>query len=367
MSDDLEVIQATTSVVFGNTFSLYSDDEYEEFIEFLRVRLRRNGINADEAFAGKRCLDAGCGGGRGTVLMAESAAAEVIAFDLSKSNIETTQLRAEQRQLANIHVIQGSIHELPFPNEHFDVVWSNGVLHHTGDTDLALKEVSRVLKPGGWMWLYLYGSGGIYWHVIDWVRDCVREHDVDVQACIDNLRVQGVPVRRIAEWIDDWFVPVLQRYTREDVRTRLVALGFGDARPLDLGTEYDTSQRRVGADAHEVELMGDGDVRFWCQKTSEADPIGRPLTDAPNGKGSPWTDGVAVHEIDNSLEKVSVSLRNLQHAAGPGLAYPIMVCGRVHSAVRAELEQTAALDVARLCRIYETIASECDDLARVVR
>ena len=56
-----------------------------------------------------------------------------------------------------------------------------------------------------------------------------------------------MPVRRIAEWIDDWFVPVLQRYTVDDVRRRLEELGFAGATALAQGTHYDTSQRRIGA------------------------------------------------------------------------------------------------------------------------
>jgi ubiquinone/menaquinone biosynthesis C-methylase UbiE len=258
--------QQITTIVFGDTFSLYSDDEFEEFIGFLKTRLERNGIELHDEFAGKRCLDAGCGGGRATIMMAQAGAREVVAFDLSRTNVETTRMRAEQRGLDNVVAEEGSLLALPFEDESFDVVWSNGVLHHTGDTDGSLKEIARVLRPGGWMWLYLYGSGGIYWRVVDWVRETLR--DVDVSACIAQLRLQNVPVRRIAEWIDDWFVPVLQRYTVEDVRRRLVELGFAEAGALAQGTHYDTSQRRVGASAREIELMGDGDVRFWCQKTA---------------------------------------------------------------------------------------------------
>ena len=52
--EELAQVQATTAVVFGNTFSLYSDDEYEEFVEFLRRRLRSNSIDLERAFAGKQ-------------------------------------------------------------------------------------------------------------------------------------------------------------------------------------------------------------------------------------------------------------------------------------------------------------------------
>ena len=364
--EELAQVQATTAVVFGNTFSLYSDDEYEEFVEFLRRRLRSNSIDLERVFAGKRCLDAGCGGGRGSILMAECGASEVVAFDLSDANLRTTETFAARRGLNNVATVQGSVHALPFPDESFDVVWSNGVLHHTGDTDLAILEVTRVLKRGGWMWLYLYGSGGIYWHAMDWIRETLKRHSIDVQPCIDFLVLQGVPVRRIAEWIDDWFVPVLQRYTREDVAARLASLGFPDAAALAPGTEYDTSQRRIGASEREIELMGDGDVRFWCQKT--ADPVAgsAALADAPDGKGSHWVDAQSVHDIDPALERLGRALDDVQRATGGSIAVPILICSRVHSAVRAQLESSGEFDMDALIRECETIAAQCAALTASV-
>jgi ubiquinone/menaquinone biosynthesis C-methylase UbiE len=351
-----------TSIVFGDTFALYSDEEFEEFIEFLRTRLRANDISLD-AFKGKRCFDAGCGGGRATILMAEAGASEVVAFDLSDTNVATTRMRAEQRGLDNVTVVQGSLLDIPYESESFDVVWSNGVLHHTGDTDGSLLEFARLCKPGGWMWLYLYGSGGISWHLVDWVRETLK--DVHVSEVIAHLRLQGVEVRRIAEWIDDWKVPVLQRYTREDVRRRLVELGFAEAQPLDMGTHFDTSQRRVGASGREVELMGDGDVRYWCQKTAEADPQ-NPLPEAPDGKGSFWDDGEAVLSVDPSLDRITEALERLEAARGDaGGAYRIMVSSRVHTAARTLVEGEGELDLDELTRRLDAIAELCDAFARL--
>lgn len=355
--------QQTTATVFGDTFSLYSDEEFEEFIGFLRTRFQRNAIDLREAFLGKRCLDAGCGGGRATIMMAEAGAAEVVAFDLSQTNVQTTRMRAAQRGCDNVVGVGGSLLEVPFEDESFDVVWSNGVLHHTGDTDGSLKEITRVLRPGGWMWLYLYGSGGIYWHMVDWVRETLR--DVDVSACIAQLRLQNVPVRRIAEWIDDWFVPVLQRYTVDDVRRRLEELGFSGATALAQGTHYDTSQRRIGASDQEIELMGDGDVRFWSEKTDR--PSGSDeakLPDAPDSKGSFWTDGPAVTQIDPDLQRTRAALERLETARGDAArAFRVMVCGRVHTETRARLEADGPFDVERLRARLQEIAELCEEFA----
>ena len=355
--------QQTTTIVFGDTFSLYSDDEFEEFIAFLRTRFERNGIDLREAFAGKRCLDAGCGGGRATIMMAEAGASEVVALDLSKTNVETTLMRAQRRGCANVVAREASLLDVPLEDESFDVIWSNGVLHHTGDTDGSLKEFTRLLRPGGWMWLYLYGSGGIYWHMVDWVREMLAP--VDVSTCIAQLRLQDVPVRRIGEWIDDWFVPVLQRYTVDDVRRRLEELGFAGATALTQGTHYDTSQRRIGASQEEIELMGDGDVRFWCEKTER--PSGSDaarLPDAPDGKGSFWQDGPAVTAIDPDLARIRAAVEKLETVRGDGArAYRIMVCGRVHAETRSRLEAEGPFDVDLYRGRLRDIAQLCEEFA----
>ena len=207
-----------TTIVFGDTFALYDDREFGEFLEPLYERLKANSIPTS-VFDGARCLDAGCGGGRGSVLMAECGAAEVVGVDLSERNVETCRARTARRGLDNCRFVQGSLLEVPFEDASFDVVWCNGVLHHTEDPDRALVELARLLRPGGRLWLYLYGSGGVYWFTIDWIRALLAGHDI--RRCIYQLRLISIPVRRIAEWIDDWFSPHLRRYTVDDVRVRL--------------------------------------------------------------------------------------------------------------------------------------------------
>ena len=249
-----------TAIVFGDTFALYDEKSFDEFVEPLYRRLNANGI-CPEVFNGKRCLDAGCGGGRGSILMAQSGAREVIGVDLSSTNVESCRKRADQKGLTNLSFHQQSLMKLPFDDETFDIVWCNGVLHHTTQPDQSLKEITRVLKKGGHLWLYLYGSGGIYWYMVDWVRDTLRR--VDVRECIRQLRLMEMPIRRIAEWIDDWFVPHLRRYTVADVSHRLDELGYENTEALKYGVGYDTSHRRVGASTDELALMGEGDVRHY--------------------------------------------------------------------------------------------------------
>lgn len=352
-----------TTIVFGDTFALYDDREFDEFLEPLYERLAANSI-PKSVFADARCLDAGCGGGRGSVLMAECGASEVVGVDLSERNVETCRERTRRRGLEQCRFLQGSLLDVPFGDATFDVVWCNGVLHHTEDPDCALVELARVLRPGGRQWLYLYGSGGVYWFTIDWIRALLADHDI--RSCIYQLRLMSIPVRRIAEWIDDWFSPHLRRYTVHDVQVRLRELGFANAEPLRGGTVYDTSQRRVGADASEAELMGEGDVRFFSMRTEEPRRDEHPLPDPPGGKGSPYEDGPSVTAFAEPLARVQAALAHVEEAMGSeGGLYRVAVCGAVHSKVRGLLETKDAFDTAAFNEHLADLDAILGEFARI--
>ncbi|MDD1673294.1 MAG: hypothetical protein LUP99_02665, partial [Methanomicrobiales archaeon] len=55
-----------TAIVFGDTFALYDERSFDEFVVPFYRRFAANSISLD-VFKGKRCLDAGCGGGRGSI------------------------------------------------------------------------------------------------------------------------------------------------------------------------------------------------------------------------------------------------------------------------------------------------------------
>jgi hypothetical protein len=243
--------------------------------------------------------------------------------------------------------------DIPFEDNEFDIVWCNGVLHHTSDPDRGLREIARVLKPGGHLWLYLYGSGGIYWRVIVWIRDLVD--GVDVRECIRQLRLMDMPVRRIAEWIDDWFVPYLRRYTIADVESRLAELRFENASVLKRGVGYDTSHRRQRASKREVELMGEGDLRFWCRKAGASRGNRFRLPDS-RGNGSRYEDGSRVTRFDGMLRGIGAAIGKLEKMSGWELnSYRILVSRSVHAKVRSLMEAEGAFDTDAMEAHLETL------------
>src|SRR6267142_2424215 len=113
-------------------------------------------------FAGARLLEVGCGMGTDLLQFARGGA-KVTGVDLTPRSIEIS------RQHLSVYGEGGDFaisdcETLAFADKSIDVVYSNGVLHHTPDTAGAVGEVHRVLRPGGLARVMLYHRGSAaYW------------------------------------------------------------------------------------------------------------------------------------------------------------------------------------------------------------
>jgi uncharacterized protein YbaR (Trm112 family)/SAM-dependent methyltransferase len=108
-------------------------------------------------FQGRTGLDGGCGFGR-SLVYAASYGATMIGLDLSEA-IEAA--RANTGELPAVHLVQGDIFHPPVRRHSLDFVYSIGVLHHLPDPKAGFLSLSRLLKPGAPMiiWVYLRGRG----------------------------------------------------------------------------------------------------------------------------------------------------------------------------------------------------------------
>ncbi len=101
-----------------------------------------------------RVLEIGCGLGTDGAQFAK-AGADYTGIDLTDAAVELAQKRFELFNLPGTFRVADA-ERLDFPDNTFDLVYSHGVLHHTPDTAGAIKEVHRVLKPGGRAMIMLY-------------------------------------------------------------------------------------------------------------------------------------------------------------------------------------------------------------------
>lgn len=100
----------------------------------------------------EKALDVATGGGHTAIKMAEISE-KVIAIDITPEMIKEAGKLADSKVLTNIEFRLMDVHQLDFPDESFDVVATRFAAHHFRDINAALAEMTRVLKPGGKMYI----------------------------------------------------------------------------------------------------------------------------------------------------------------------------------------------------------------------
>jgi len=100
---------------------------------------------------GEVVLDIGCGAGFDTLLAARQVGprGRVIAVDMTEAMLDKTRAGATALGLKNVEARLGFAEDLPAASESVDVVISNGVINLCPDKTAVMREVHRVLKPGG--------------------------------------------------------------------------------------------------------------------------------------------------------------------------------------------------------------------------
>jgi SAM-dependent methyltransferase len=100
---------------------------------------------------GEVVLDLGSGGGIDVLLSARRVGPDGMAYglDMTPEMLELARKNQAESGLANVEFLQGTIEDIPLPDETVDVVISNCVVNLSPDKDAVVREVFRVLKPGG--------------------------------------------------------------------------------------------------------------------------------------------------------------------------------------------------------------------------
>jgi len=117
--------------------------------------------------AGKQVLEIGGGVGTDLAQFAKHGAC-VTDVDLSAGHLALAEENFRLRGLSG-RFVHHDAESLPFEDDAFDVVYSNGVIHHTPDTVRIVREIRRVLKPGGRAIVMVYAENSLhYWWGVFW-------------------------------------------------------------------------------------------------------------------------------------------------------------------------------------------------------
>lgn len=135
------------------TWGITIEERFERF-------LYENEIDK-EKLKDKIILDAGCGNGTHTENIANHGAL-IIGIDYSNSVYSAEKRRVSDKVL----FVRGDLQRPPFPMEAFDIVFSNGVIHHTPDTLATFRSIIPVVKKSGSLYVWLYNrQGGLFWSI----------------------------------------------------------------------------------------------------------------------------------------------------------------------------------------------------------
>ncbi|HXE57051.1 MAG TPA: methyltransferase domain-containing protein [Gemmatimonadales bacterium] len=110
---------------------------------------------ADVIRPGDAVLDVGSGSGTDTLIASRlvGPAGRVIGLDLTPAMRDKLRATAAAAGAGNVEVLAGDAEAIPLPDASVDVVTSNGVLNLVPDKGAAIREIGRVLRPGGWLQL----------------------------------------------------------------------------------------------------------------------------------------------------------------------------------------------------------------------
>jgi 2-polyprenyl-3-methyl-5-hydroxy-6-metoxy-1,4-benzoquinol methylase len=223
---------------------------------------------ASDWFRGKEVLDAGCGNGRWAVGFAQLGA-NVTAVDASNAAIEATA-----KALA-VYPVAKAFHVAPLeelarhlPLKQYDLVFCWGVLHHTRRFAAAFNEVLERVRPGGLLYLYLYGRETLP------LRDDLELFKVrlryQLMSDVDRekfLLKKARGNREVAHNLHDLYAPLInRRFEFADIARRLRSAGFtGVTRTIQHTELHIRAVKGDDAEAYSHWILPVKEAPYWFQ------------------------------------------------------------------------------------------------------
>lgn len=191
-------------------------------------------------FFQKEVLDAGCGQGRfsygfsllNTLLTAIDQSSNAVAHTQKILNQISSDAVVKQLDLLKENTIQKS----------FDLVWSYGVLHHTGNTYQAFKNIAKLVKPEGYLFIMLYGEPQLnnthsFQEQAEYSRLRHITRNMTYEQKIDLLSKEKLE-QSLHGWFDAISPTINDTYSLEEIKTWLLSSGFENIKLTSTSTNH---------------------------------------------------------------------------------------------------------------------------------
>jgi SAM-dependent methyltransferase/uncharacterized protein YbaR (Trm112 family) len=208
-------------------YEVYPFPNYDDFdsagtlVEKARKRIFAKLLD-DQIPFGTKIIECGCGTGQLTNFLS-IAGRTVIGADMCMNSLRMAQGFKERNDLKRARFFQMNLFRPCFKPGQFDLVISNGVLHHTADPFLAFRTISTLVKPKGYILIGLYHKYGrlttdIRRGILKMTRDRVN---------LDRRMSENISAARKKSWyMDQYKNPHESKHTVEEVLGWLKQTGF---------------------------------------------------------------------------------------------------------------------------------------------